>query len=115
MSCQVLCEAGAALARPYSGERYICTGSLVNQTVFHERACAIERGRGERENRVFEATTGSCRDQSDFRYALIGARRVPRKPQSMHILVWHICMQVSEVEEKSPWLAIELRDYQYLV
>ena len=64
---------------------------------------------------VFEATTRSCRDQSDFRSALIGAMRVPRKPQSMHILVWHICMQVSEVVEKSPWLAIELRDYQYLV
>ena len=50
---------------------------------------------------VFEATTRSCRDQSDFRSALIGAMHVPRKPQSMHILVWHICMQVSEVVEKS--------------
>ena len=29
---------------------------------------------------VFEATTRSCRDQSDFRSALIGAMRVPRKP-----------------------------------
>ena len=64
---------------------------------------------------VSEATTRSCRDQSDFRSALIGAMRVPQKPQSMHILVWHICMQGSEVVEKSPWLAIELRDYQYLV
>ena len=44
---------------------------------------------------VFEATTGSCRDQSDFRSALIGAMRVPRKPQSMHILVWHIIMYAS--------------------
>ena len=66
-------------------------------------------------SQVFVATTISCRDQSDSRSALISARRVPRKPQSMHILVWHICMQVSEVEEKSPWLAIELRVYQYLV
>ena len=49
--------------------------SLVNQTVFRERACASERGRGEGKIRsgqtrqVFEATTRSCRDQSDFRSA----------------------------------------------
>ena len=95
--------------------------SLVNQTVF-VNAHARAKGGGEegkvrsgQARQVFGAMARSCRDQSDFRSALIGAMRVPRKPQSMHILVWHICMQVSEVVEKSPWLAIELRDYQYLV
>ena len=30
--------------------------------------------------KVFVVTTRSCRDESDFRSALISARRVPRKP-----------------------------------
>ena len=58
-----------------------CVHSLVNQTVFRERACARERGRGGRKNTVWPnwpgfrgisylASRSRC-DQSDYWYAVI--------------------------------------------
>ena len=53
--------------------------SLVNQTVFRERACARKRGRGGRKNTVWpnwpgfrgiSYLTSGC-DQSDYQYAVI--------------------------------------------
>ena len=55
--------------------------SLVNQTVFRERACARERGRGGRKNTVWPnwpgfrgisylASRSRC-DQSDYWYAVV--------------------------------------------
>ena len=67
----------------YWGLRVACTrwASLVNQTVFRERACARERGRGGRKNTVWPnwpgfrgisylASRSRC-DQSDYGYAVI--------------------------------------------
>ena len=68
----------ASLARPYFPKVWF---SLVNQTVFRERACARERGRGGRKNTVWPnwpgfrgisylASRSRC-DQSDYWYAVI--------------------------------------------